>query len=387
MVEDIERLSTTLKEISGRSFLNPNSWMQLAECLWDDMKLVPNPNCKSNMDRRKKGKTDNRSTAEDALDHLASVNSKSGRKVRDGVPFIDALVEYRRVAKLKSSYVDNLIEAAERSTDGRIHATANVHGTEVGRLSFNDPALQTIPRESDLYGRVIRSAFMAGPGNMLAILDYSQAEFRVFAAESKDPALLQAYRDGRDIHDEVARGLYGDGFTKEQRVMAKMWDFAWIYGGTEHSFAQDAGMPLDQASAWVGRFNERFPVAVAWKRDKFLEAKSRGYVSTRTGRRRRFPLITRENLEEVRKGSVHSIVAGGASDCTLLSLVEAERRGIHCVLTVHDSIIIEEPEDLIEARTQELLEIMVATAAHYYPEVPWKVDVEIRRTWVERPPS
>ena len=146
-------------------------------------------------------------------------------------------------------------------------------------------------------------------------------------------------------------------------------------------------MPLDQASAWVGRFNERFPVAVQWKRDKFLEAKSRGYVSTRTGRRRRFPLITRENLEEVRKGSVHSIVAGGASDCTLLSLVEAERRGLHPVLTVHDSIIIEETEATVQQAAETLHDIMVATAVHYYPEVPWKVDVEVRKTWVERPQS
>jgi len=129
------------------------------------------------------------------------------------------------------------------------------------------------------------------------------------------------------------------------------------------------------------------PVAVQWKRDQFLLAKQQGYVKTRTGRLRRFPLITRQNMNDVRKAAVHQPVAGGASDITLFSFIEAEKRGIPCVLTIHDSIMIETPENQVTEATHEVAEIMKATGQRWYPEVPWKVDVDIRKTWVERPES
>jgi uracil-DNA glycosylase family 4 len=378
-----EQLVERMREYSGLETLNPSSWEQIGNYIWGTLGLPQNSQSRTNKTRRRQGK-DTSSTSSDSVEHLASINVRNRRKVRDGHPFIDLLMEYRRVAKLKSTYVDNLLDASRAAVDGRVHATANIHGTEVGRLSFTDPALQTIPRPDEYWGAATRSGICAGEGKMLGILDYNQAEFRVFAALCGDPYLLEAYRNNRNIHSEVARGMYGENFSKAERVLAKMWDFAWIYGGTEHSFAQDAGMPLDEAQAWVRKFNALMPVAVEWKRSQFQVARTKGYVTTRTGRRRRFPLITRENLDEIRKSSVHQPIAGGAADITLLSLIEAEmRREIPCVLTIHDSIIIEAPEDEIEARTEEVLAIMMETATKWYPEVAWKVDPEIRRVWCE----
>ena len=373
-------LTDDMRDRSHKPDLNPNSTQQMAVIVWDDMQL---PRNRSYRDKTKTG----RSTSAGALEHLASINPKTRKKVRDGNPFVDVLFEYRRIAKLKSSYIDNLVKSTEQSGTNRVHTTANVHGTEIGRLAFRNPALQTIPRADEHWGRVVRSSFVADSECLLDVADYAQAEWRVFAAESQDPFLIKVFQDERDLHDEVSIELYGADFTKVQRVMAKMFNFAWIYGGNEHSFAQDAGMPLDLAREWVRRYNKLMAVAVQWRKDQFKLAKSQGYVETRTGRRRRFPLITRQNLNDTRKASVHAVIAGGASDMTLLSLIEAEKRGLKCVLTVHDSILIEAPKTIAKEQGEELRQIMLTTASQWYPEVPWKVDLDVVETWVERPSS
>lgn len=370
-------------EMAGHIF-NPNYYKDVQTVVYEEMRLPPNPGSRTNKKRKKEHK-EGWSTAQDALEHLASINPKTRVKVRDGNPFVDVLFDYRRIAKLKSSYVDNLIESTEQSGTNRVHTTANVHGTEIGRLAFKNPALQTIPRADDHWGRVVRSAFVADSGKSLSVADYAQAEWRVFAAESLDPFLIDVFENDRNLHEEISVEMYGADWTKPQYIMAKMFNFAWIYGGNEYSFAQDAGMPLDIAREWVRRYNKFMAVGVQWRRDQFTLAKSQGYVETRTGRRRRFPLITRQNLDDIRKASVHAVIAGGASDMTLLSLIEAEKRGIPCVLTVHDSILIEAMESLIQEMSEELREIMLTTARQWYSEVQWKVDLDVVKTWVERP--
>jgi DNA polymerase-1 len=376
----MERRQEDMRVIAEEPTLNANSPDQLAALIWGKWKLKKDPRHKDTTKKRN-------STSQGALEHLASVNPKSRVKVRDGHPFVDILFEYRRVAKLKSSYVDNLVEASLRAPDRRVHATANIHGTEVGRLSFTDPALQTVPRADDFWGRVVRSGITAAPGNVLVVMDYAQAEWRVFAAESKDPWLLEVFDEGRDLHSQIAKEMYGDVYTQGQRVLAKMFNFAWIYGGNEHSFAQDAGMPLDRARAWVRRYNSIMPVAVEWKQQQFHRAKHDGLVRTRTGRLRRFPLITQQNLDEVRKAAVHSVVAGGASDITLYAGIEADDMTLPLVLLVHDSLVLDVPEHTVTEVVEEMTEVMNTIAQEWYPEVSWKVDAKVGPTWAERPES
>jgi DNA polymerase-1 len=218
---------------------------------------------------------------------------------------------------------------------------------------------------------------------VLVVADYSQAELRVFACISGELFLVGVYKDDRDLHTEVTVAMFGDGYTKEQRVQCKMFNFSYLYGGTEYSFAMDAGLNVDVARQFVQRYNELMPTGLAWKREQLRLARTQGYVETRFGRKRRFPFITQETLDDARKACVHMPCASSASDLTLLSAISLENAGVHVVLTVHDSVIAEcRYED-----SKEISELMVSTMQRmgdkYFPEVPWKVDVSVRQRWAE----
>ena len=362
--QEIEELTAQARGICGLSDLNMNSPAQLAEVIYDQLGLPPPP------DRRIKP----RSTSHEAVEHLRGKHQ-----------FITTLMQYRKVAKMKSSYIENLLESAD--SIGRVHMTVLIHGTEIGRLSMRNPALQTVPRatEKEPYGAAVRSSFISEEGKLLVIGDYSQAELRVLAALSEDPFLLKVYQDERDLHTEVAVAMFGSNWTKEQRVMCKMFNFAYAYGGNEHSFANDAGLPLSVAIEFVRRYDQNMPVAKQWKVDQFKLMKAQGYVQTVFGRRRRFPLITQMNADDARKSSVHAPIAGTASDLTLLSLIEAENKGIPCVLTVHDSIMAEVGERWAEEAAHELTHIMTCVADEHVPQVRWKADSETGSRWVPTP--
>ena len=378
MKVEVDVLASEIRNMAGKPDLNPNSTQQMAVVLWDEMHLKKNP-------RNKNYRKTLRSTAIPAVEHLASINPKSRKKVRDGEPIVDTLVEYRRVAKLKSTYVDNLLESAASGVgNGRVHGTYNVHGTEIGRPSFQNPNLGNIPRPEDKWGRAIRSSFIAGDGKLLVGLDYAQAEWRVFAAECEDPWLVAQFSNGVDLHSSIAKEMYGEEFTETHRGIAKSFNYAWIYGGTEWSFASDAGMPLDRAREWVRRYNSIMPVAVQWRREQFHRARTNGFVSTRTGRLRRFPLITKANLADTRKAAVHAVVSGGASDLTLMSLIDLDKITTP-VLTVYDSITLEVDQGDAENVAAYAKDIMLSYGREYYPEVPWEVDVHIGKRWVETP--
>lgn len=350
--------------------LNPNSTQQMAHLLYDVLKLPV-----------QYSKSGGRSTSHEALDAL------EGRH-----PLINDLLRYRRVAKMKSSYIDNVLEQVD--SRGYVHPTVMIHGTETGRLSMRNPAMQTIPRPSDpnqpgydvfLDGGVIRGAVIAPEGMVLIVADYSQAELRVLAALSGDPFLIKVYQDGRDLHSEVAIAMFGPNYTKEQRVRCKMFNFSWAYGGNEYSFAKDQGLSLEVARQFVRDYNVVMAGAVSWKAEQFKLAKTQGYVSTRFGRRRRFPLITSENVDEVRKASVNAPVQSSASDLTLLSALTLIEQHIMVCHLVHDSIIAMAPVNEATDIAETVARIMCRTGETWFPEVPWKVDVEISQRWVNPP--
>jgi DNA polymerase-1 len=356
----LDGLVEKIRESVGEPGLNPGSTQQLAVVLFDKLKLP--------IIRGRKVKP--RSTAHEVLDKLMGKH-----------PVIPLLIQRSRVQKIRSSYVENIRSYV--GIDGRVHANFRIQGTEVSRLSVSDPALQTIPRPSDYYGALIRSAFIARPGYMLAVADFSQAEYRTFTCMCLDPFLLQVFKDGRDLHSEVALGMYGESYTKEQRVQAKMFNFSYLYGGTEHSFAQDAGLPIDVARRFVSDYNRLMPVAREFKAQCLTLAKTQGYVQTRFGRKRRFPLITQDTLDEARKASVHMLCASSASDLTLLSAIDLQNAGVPVVLTVHDSVIAELPISEAEDMSKLMVEIMKKKGDTWFPEVPWKVDLDVRLRWVE----
>lgn len=375
----LAELSVEAGEMTGHEGINLNSPQQVAVVVYDDMKF---PACRV----RKLGQ---RSTAHGALQqHIGTGND-----------FIDLLFFYRRIHKLKRSYLDNMLEAADMNDN--VHPTVWLHGTEIGRLSMRNPAAQTIPRAGQKIdfpvghkyfdspytsGAVIRGAIIPEPGKALIVSDYSQAELRGAAAESGDAFLLEVYRVGRDLHTEVALEMYGGGFTKEQRVRTKMFNFSYLYGGNEYSFAMDAGLPIQTARDFVRNYNEVMPQLAQYRVDQYNKLVADGYVTSRLGRRRRFPLITNKNRDDARKAAVHAPIASLASDLTLLSACQLVEEGYEVRLTVHDSVLVT-CDITDQERVAKYVEgVMTAIAEELVPEVVWKADAEIRTRWAE-PPS
>lgn len=356
--QEIEKETENVRTAAGEPGLNPNSPPQLSVVIYDKLKL-PQPRSY----KVKKGST----------------NAAALEELKGSHPIIAALGRYRRVKKLFTSYVNNVAEF--RDTEGRVHGNFLIYGTEVGRLSVRDPALQTIARPDDEYGAMIRGMYCAAPGKRLVIADYSQAELRVVACYSQEPFLLEAYRNGRDLHSEVAKAMYGENFTKAQRVICKMFNFSYVYGGSEYSFAESSGLPIEVARQFVRDYNKNMPTALAWKKKQFERAQEDGYVETIFGRRRHFPLITADNYDDSRKACVHMVVASTASDLTLKSLVALENMGIPVVLSVHDSILAEVDEAQAEEAGRLMRDVMTNMGSTYLPDVPWSVDVEIRQAW------
>jgi len=358
---DIEVLKGQLQELAGDPNLNPNSPKQLQVVLYDKLGIQPPVG--------RKGAP--RTTGKHLLEQ------------REGIQIVNVLKEYRRVAKIHSSYVKNLIGYA--GIDGRVHPTFKIHGTETGRLAVSEPALQTIPRAADKYGKIIRSAFMAPPDQTFVMVDYSQAELRVAAALSGEQFLIDIYANGRDLHTEVAQAMFGPSFTKEHRAWCKMFNFSYLYGGNEHSFAGTTGLKIAVAREFVRRYDATMPRLAAWKQEQIQLALNRGYIETIFGRRRRFPLITPDVLDEVQKAAVNMPVQSVASDFTSLSAVRLVNEGYNVVLLVHDSIMLEAPLDHAEEIGEYVVQVMEETARTHLPNVKWVADAEYGQTWVERP--
>lgn len=351
-------------ESVGIQEINLGSTQQVAVVVYDQLGFPLQRN-------RKLGP---RSTRHEAMEPLAGKH-----------PFIDFLLEYRRIAKMKNSYADNLLEAID--INGRVHATFLLNGTEIGRLSARNPALQTIPRPDDMFGALIRGAFIAEEGKVLLIVDYSQAELRTAAVEAKEPFLIRVYEDDRDLHSEVAIAMYGPDYTKAQRVRTKMFNFSYLYGGSEYSFARDAGLPLHEAQSFVKKYNKVMPQLAEYRKTQFEKLAEQGYVESRFGRRRHFPIITKMNMDDARKSCVHAPIAGTASDLTLLSGCTLEEEGFGVVLLVHDSVVLEvNASDADEIETYAI-KVMEGMGTKYLPEVRWKADGEKRLRWSDPPMS
>lgn len=374
-----------------RDDFNAGSWQQVQVFLYDVLKLKHT---------KKLGyKADPRSTQEENLLSLQP-NDTSG--------FIDMLFTYRRLEKIRGTYVDKLLQLAD--TEDRVHINYLIHGTEIGRLSATD-AMHGIPRPGDdEYGAAIRGAFIASPGCVLVIADYSQAELRVFAAESGETFLLSIFNENRDPHGEANKLLYaGDplvddavynpetqswywptdvdyqgvrdigAYWKERRTTAKNVVFGGLVylGGPSGIAAMLQGkLTAGQIKPILDRMLAQMPNARNWQLTQFRKARSQGFVKSRFGRMRRFPLITDDNLEDVRKASVHMPIASGASDLTQLSIVDIDREGYRVVGTWHDSIICDVPIEQAEACANFMEYTMQAKGEYWYPEVAWKAEIE-----------
>lgn len=348
--------------------LNPNSPKQIAEILYDYFGLP----------EQKIYKVPPRSTKDEVLEKL---------KVYDRSGFVDALQDYRHWAKMKSSYIDTI--QAYKDADNIVHPSFNLHRAETGRLSANNPAMQTIPSpksSDDIAGALIRSCFIPRKGFTFIEPDFSQVEIRVGAGLSLDPFLLGVYNSGGDLHTEVAKKIYHtDTPTKEMRFLAKKFNFGYMYGADARVIANNAHMPYEDVKPAFDEYKSLLHGYEVWKQKQISFALKNGYVTTLFGRKRRFPVINESTYTDIAHAAVNMPVQSTASDILLSAAIEINKLGYNIVNLVHDSILVEVPTNQAEDIANTVVSIMCKTGADVIPTVKWKADYEIKDRWYPIP--
>ena len=363
----IVQLEKEIYEMAGETF-NINSPKQLGVVLFDHLSL-PNG---------KKTKT-GYSTAADVLDKLAP-----------DYPVVASILEYRQLAKLKSTYADGLA-AFIRPEDGRIHGKFNQTITATGRISSTEPNLQNIPMRTEL-GRLIRKVFVPEDGYVFVDADYSQIELRVLAHCSGDAELIQAYREARDIHRITASQVFHTPFdevTDLQRRNVKAVNFGIVYGISSFGLSQDLSITRKEAAAYIERYFETYPGIKTFLDDTVAHAKEEGYVVTLFGRRRPVPELSSSNFMQRQFGervAMNSPIQGTAADIMKIAMIAVDRElrerqmQSRLVLQVHDELLIEaKKEELSEV--QEILKRCMEQAASL--DVPLEVDMHTGENWYE----
>ncbi len=364
---EIERLEGEIHRLAGEPF-NINSPRQLAQVLFDKLKLKPTKKTKTGYS------TNVEVLAQLALEH----------------PLPAKVLEYRQLAKLKSTYAEGLIKMINPRT-GRVHTSFNQAVTATGRLSSSDPNLQNIPIRTEL-GRMIREAFVAEGGCLLLSADYSQIELRIMAALSKDEKLIEAFKKGEDIHTRTACEIFdvpSQAVTPELRRKAKVVNFGIIYGMSPYGLSQELKIPVEEAADYIERYFQRYPGVKNYIDFLVKEAQEKGFVTTIMGRRRFIPELfssNRNTRELGKRYAINTPIQGSAADIIKLAMIRIDRYirehrlKSKMILQVHDELLFEVPPNELEQLKENVREIMEGV----YPiGVPLVVHVGMGRNWEE----
>lgn len=387
--KELERDLAALEEqayaAAGEKF-NLGSPKKLSELLFD----------KLNLDRKKSRK----------IQTGYSTDAATLEKLQGDHPVVDAILEYRTLSKLKSTYVDAL-PALVRSDTGRVHTNFNQTGTSTGRLSSSNPNLQNIPIRT-AFSRRIRKAFLPEASWLLVTADYSQIELRILAHLCQEPILVEAYQKNEDIHTVTARLLFEkETVTSDERRLAKTINFGVIYGMGAQRFARETGIKASEGKVFIERFNQRYPLVFAYLQQMQQEAIANGYVETILGRRRYFNFTSDRlrrykgnkpqdiELDKVTKGSTaydagllraaaNAPIQGSSADIIKIAMVKLhevlQSYQARLLLQVHDELIFEvAPSDWEEVQPQ----IRFTMESAVQLSVPLKVDVRAGQNWME----
>lgn len=368
------QLEGEIHEIAGTSF-NINSTQQMSDILFKRLDLPH--------EGLKKTKSGHFSTAANVLEDL---------KVADNSGIIKAILEYRELGKLKSTYVDALPQMVNEG-DGRIHTSFNQTGAITGRLASSNPNLQNIPIRSEV-GMQIRRGFVARPGWIFLAADYSQVELRVLAHISQDEALLSAFRQDQDIHRTTAAAVYSiplEEVTYNQRRFAKAVNFGLIYGMGAYRLARDSELTLAEAENYIKEYFARFPGIQHYLDETKKKAKKDGYVETLFGRRRYFPIFqikgssNRQFEMRAEREAVNHPIQGTAADIIKIAMIRLHDElkasyKARMILQVHDELLLEVPEGEL-AQVKPLMIDVMSNA--FKLDVPLKVDASTGYNWLE----
>lgn len=361
----LEILTRDIYNYAGEEF-NINSPKQLGEILFDKLKL---PGAKKN----KNGYA----TDIDVLKKLTEY------------PIINKILEYRALAKLYSTYIDGIISTIRE--DGKIHTIYTQTLTRTGRLSSIEPNLQNIPMRSE-YGRLIRRAFIPEDNSVILSSDYSQIELRVFAHLSGVNDLINAFKEGVDIHTKTAMDIFKvpmEGVTKNMRRQAKAVNFGILYGISSYGLAEDIGIPVKEAKEFINKYFETYPGVKDYMDKEIDEAKRNGYVKTIMNRKRVIEELKSSNYMVRSMGermALNTPVQGSASDILKKAMVEInnifEKENIKSkmLLQVHDELIFNVYNDEID----KVKDIVYNTMTKVFElKVPLDVDIELGNNWYE----
>jgi DNA polymerase-1 len=348
---------------------NINSNKQLAEVLFVKLGLPV-------IRRTKTGP----STDADVLEELATLHAVPAK-----------IVEYRMLSKLKGTYIDALPALVDPQT-GRLHTSFNQAVAATGRLSSSNPNLQNIPIRSEV-GRRIRQAFIAKPGCVLVSADYSQIELRILAHFSEDPAFLEAFRSGDDVHQRTAAEVFGvppASVSAEQRRIAKAINFGLAFGQSDFGLAQVLRIPRAQAKTYIESYFARYAGVRSYMERSIVEARARCESTTLLGRRRPLPEIRSTRAQDrsyAERIARNTPIQGSAADLLKLAMIRIDRAidggaspspDAALLLTVHDELVFELPEAAAEEFKRWVKEEMEAV---YKLAVPLVVDVGSGPTW------
>jgi DNA polymerase-1 len=345
LLERLAALESEIHEAAGGAF-NINSTLQLREVLFDRLGLRV-------VKRTPKG--------------VPSTDAAVLRELRDDHPVVAALLQYRELEKLRSTYVEALLPLIEE--DGRVRGRFNQMAAATGRLSQEQPNLQNIPVRSE-EGRIIRKAFVADEGSMFLVADYSQIELRILAHLSEDAGLVDAFKNDLDIHTMTAArvaGIDASEVSADARRRAKTINFGLLYGMEAHGLAQRLDIPRAEAEEHIAAYFDQFPDVREFMQGIVAEARNTGYTITLLGRRRYLPELSSSNYRDRQSGermALNAPIQGSAADIIKKAMVvldsELRARGsaAEMLLQIHDELVLEVPEEELDAVTAVTSDVM-----------------------------
>ena len=354
---DIDRLANGIFELAGGEF-NVNSTLQLRQVLFEKLGLPV-------IKKTATGKPSTDATVLGKLDH----------------PLVKLLLEFRKLEKIRSSHVDGYLSLI--GADERIHTRFNQMGTSTGRVSSENPNLQTIPIRTEV-GRTVRRAFVAGPRRVLLVADYSQIELRVLSHLSGDPGLTEAFLSDVDIHTATAARVYEaevDQVTADMRRRAKTINFGLLYGMEAFGLSQRLDISREEAAEHIQAYFAQFPAVKSFMDGMVLEARRRGYTTTLFNRRRYLPELRSDNFRVRQMGermALNAPVQGTAADIIKKAMIGLSARlstvdpRCRLLLQIHDELVLETPTERLADLTDLTVEIMEGVVDL---SVPLKVDV------------
>ncbi len=380
---DLQQIERQTYDYAGEEF-NLGSPKQLSEILFDKLEL----------DRKKSRKTKTG----------YSTNQTVLEKLKGDHPIIDNILEYRTLAKLKSTYVDALPALVHPQTK-RVHTNFNQTVVATGRLSSSNPNLQNIPIRTE-FSRQIRQAFIPQEGWLLVAADYSQIELRILTHLSQEPVLLEAYRNGEDVHSVTAKLLFEKSeITSEERRLGKIINFGVIYGMGAQRFSRESGFKTEVGQQFIDKYRQRYAKVFAYLENVKKEAIAQGYVTTILGRRRYFD-FTSDSLRKLRgsepqsidldnlnysysdsqilRAAANSPIQGSSADIIKIAMIKLhdilQKYQARLLLQVHDELVFEIPPDEWEQLQPKIKETMESSVDL---SIPLSVDIHAGKNWME----